>query len=333
MALENVQYDAIMREYDRRQSENRRKLEEHRTRAYRQIPRLKEIQDTIASASVQKIRSRLGGMSQEGSLAYEKKLKLLAQERSRLLRENGFPADYLEMPCQCPRCRDTGYTDQGKCACFQKMAADMLFQQSGLKQILEKENFELFSFSFYSDRIRDDNTGKTPLEHARFAVEKAQEFIRQFGNAAHNLFIYGDTGVGKTFLSHCIAREILRKAYGVLYFPSYDLFELLAKETFYRESDGEGTLEYILNCDLLILDDLGTELTNTFVSSQFFLIVNERILRKRSTIISTNVALEAFPEIYSTRTFSRIIQNYVFINLIGKDIRFRKKNHSGGQKI
>lgn len=322
MALENIQYDAIMREYDRRQSQNRRRLEEHREHAYRQVPRLKEIQDAIAASSAQRIRSRLKGDCSESNSAYEKKLQILSEERSCLLRENGFPPDYLDMPCECPLCRDTGYISRNKkCACFQKMAADIFYQQSGLKEILEKENFELFSFSFYSDRIRDDDTGKTPLEHAQFAVEKSQEFIRQFGNAAHNLFIYGDTGVGKTFLSHCIACEILKKAYSVLYFPSYDLFDLLAKETFSKESDSEGALEYILNCDLLILDDLGTELTNTFVSSQLFLIVNERMLRERSTIISTNKDLETFSEIYSTRTFSRIIQNYVFINLIGKDIR------------
>lgn len=321
MSLENIQYETIMHEYNRRQIRSRRTLEERRKRVYRQVPRLKEIQDDIASLSARRVRSLLLEKRAESASTYEKKLAGLAQERLRLLREHGYEPDYLEMPYECPRCKDTGYDSHGKCACFQKLAADLFCTQYGLGQILEKENFELFSFSCYSDKIKDSDTGKTPLEHAQFAVEKAWEFIRQFNETAPNLFIYGDTGVGKTYLSHCIAREILKKAYGVLYFPSYDLFDLLAKETFSKEPGDQGTMEYVLNCDLLILDDLGTELTNAFVSSQLFLIVNERMLREKSTIVSTNLSLEAFPGLYSTRTFSRIIQNYKFINLIGEDIR------------
>lgn len=322
MALENIQYDTIMREYDRRQRRNRRLQEERRAQAYRLIPRLKEIQNAIASLSAGRIHALLGRhTNMEDTGAFQNKLEALSRERANLLTKNGFPADYLEMPCQCPICQDTGYTSEGKCACFQKLASDLFCQQYGLDSILEKENFELFSFSCYSDKITDKSTGKTPREHARIAVEMAWEFIGQFGQAAQSLFIYGDTGVGKTFLSHCIAREILKKAYGVLYFPAYDFFSLLAAETFGQESPGSDLLGYVLNCDLLILDDLGTELTNSFVSSRLFQVVNERILRKKSTVISTNLAIETFPDLYSTRTFSRIIQNYKFINLIGEDIR------------
>lgn len=324
MALENIQYDAIMREYDRRQRRGRRILAEHRAYAYQHIPRLREIQDTIAAASARRIHSLLGDGRAADPDAYEQDMKALSQERESLLAANGLPPDYLDMSYQCPACRDTGYIDGQKCACFRKLAADELCRQYGLGRILEKENFALFSFSCYSDKIKDGNTGKTPREHARFAVEKAQEFIGQFGKSTQNLFIYGDTGVGKTFLSHCIAHEILKRAYSVLYFPAYDLFSLLAKEVFSKEPANGGLLEYVLDCDLLIIDDLGTELTNTFVSSQLFLIVNERILRTRATVISTNLALEAFPELYSTRTFSRIIQDYRFINLIGEDIRTRQ---------
>ena len=322
MSLENIQYDAIMHEYNRRQLRSRHVLEERKKKLYRQIPRLKEIQDDIAALSANRVRRLLSEDRAESASAYEAKLADLARERLCLLKERGFPPDYLEMPFECPICRDTGYDGGQKCVCFQKMAADLFCQQYGLGQILEKENFERFSFSCYSDKIKDDNTGKTPLEHAQFAVEKAREFIGHFGEAGQNLFIYGDTGVGKTFLSHCIAHEILKKAYSVLYFPANDLFGLLAKETFGKK-DGGDALGHILNCDLLIIDDLGTELTNTFVSSQLFQIINERILHDRSTVISSNLALETFPELYSTRTFSRIIQNYKFINLIGEDIRIR----------
>lgn len=325
MALENIQYDAVMREYDRRQHHNRRLLEERRAQVYRLIPRLKEIQDDVAALSAGRIHHLLGRGTAGNTDSYLNRLDALAQERTALLTGGGFPADYLEMPYQCPLCRDTGYTSTGRCACFQKLASDLFCQQYGLESILEKENFELFSFSCYSDKIIDKSTGKTPRDHARIAVEMAREFIRLFADEAPNLFIYGDTGVGKTFLSHCIAHEILNNAYGVLYFPAYDFFSLLAAETFDKESVNEDILGYVLNCDLLILDDLGTELTNSFVSSRLFQVVNERILRKKSTVISTNLALESFPSLYSTRTFSRIIQNYKFINLIGEDIRIIRR--------
>lgn len=346
MSLENIQYDEIMREYHKRQLDSRHLLDERRERAYRLSPRLKEIQDDIASLSAQRIHNLLGegqasGKFQESSLkpsksqikesslepgrdTYQEELGRLSRERASLLDEYGFPPDYLDMPYHCPDCRDTGYTSQGKCHCFHKLASDLLCRQYGLEDVLEKENFQLFSFSFYSDTITDKSTGKTPREHARYAVERAWDFIGQFGQTSQNLFIYGDTGVGKTFLSHCIAHEILKKACSVLYFPSYDLFRLLAKETFGQEAGGGDLTEYVLNCDLLILDDLGTELTNTFVSSQLFQIVNERQRKEKPVVISTNLALEAFPGRYSTRTFSRILQGYKIINLIGKDIRNRE---------
>ncbi len=331
MTLKNIQYDTIMREYDRRRQQNRQIQEEHRAHAYRLVPRLKEIQDTIAASSARKVHELLGSHGHrdvsdgKSPSPYLKELKALSRERADLLSRNGLPSDYLEMPCQCPICRDTGYTEEGKCICFQKLVSDLFCQQYGLDSILEKENFGLFSFSFYSDKITDKSTGKTPREHARIAVEKAWAFIQQFQEAPPGLFIYGDTGVGKTFLTHCIACEILKKTYSVLYFPAYDLFSLLASETFGQGSEREGFLEDILECDLLILDDLGTELTNSFVSSRLFQIINERIWRKKPTIISTNLAIETFPELYSTRTFSRIIQNYKFINLIGEDIRIMRR--------
>ena len=124
--------------------------------------------------------------------------------------------------------------------------------------------------------------------------------------ARTNLFLYGSTGVGKTFLSHCIASELLKTAHCVLYFSAFDLFDRLAQTAFSRKSETDPGDDFILDCDLLIIDDLGTELTNSFVSSQLFLCINERISRRKSTIISTNLKLEDFSATYSERTFSRI---------------------------
>ena len=151
--------------------------------------------------------------------------------------------------------------------------------------------------------------------------------MKNFDTSFENLFLYGSTGLGKTFLSHCIARELLETTHSVIYFSAFRLFELFADATFGGGGDDlPGELEqHIFDCDFLIIDDLGTEMTNTFVSSQLFLILNERILRRKSTLISTNLALGTFADIYSERVFSRISSSYTMLKLIGDDIRILKK--------
>lgn len=156
-------------------------------------------------------------------------------------------------------------------------------------------------------------------------MDKAWDFIDSFQEHPCGLFFYGDTGVGKTYLSHCIAKELIDRAYFVLYFTSFDLFDLLAKNTFQKDAAASDVAGFIYDCDLLIIDDLGTELTNNFVASQLFCCINERIMNHKSTIISTNLAMDDFLETYSERIFSRISSNYTMLRLIGNDIRIQKK--------
>lgn len=323
MALQNFQYDTIMREYSRRQARSRRELEERRQEAFRMVPRLAEIDGEVASLSAQKARALI--QNGEGSVEeLKKQVSLLAKERLSLLRSNGFPEDFLEARFVCPLCQDTGYIGNRKCSCFKKAEIEFLYSQSNLKEILEKENFEHFSFDWYSDTIQNETTGMTALETARRAYESAWSFVRNFDSRFQNLFLYGSTGVGKTFLSHCIAHELLETAHCVLYFSAYDLFDRIAHTTFSRRSDTEQEEDFIYDCDLLIIDDLGTELTNSFVSAELFFCINERLTRRKATIISTNLSLEDFSATYSERTFSRIASNYQMLKLIGKDIRIQK---------
>lgn len=321
MSLQNFQYDIIMREYSRRQSQVQNELEEHRKEAFQKVPRLLEIDQTVASLSAEKIRTMLQG--HHGSLEdLKEEIAVLADERKALLRKNGFSPDYLEPHYYCPLCQDTGYVDGHKCSCFKKAEIELLYTQSNLTEILQKENFEHFSFDYYSDTMKNEATGLTERETARRAYDIARGFVRDFDDSFENLFLYGDTGVGKTFLSHCIAHELLESAHCVMYFSAFDLFDLLADSKFSRDKT-EGQ-EFVFDSDLLIIDDLGTELTNSFVSSQLFLCINERIMRRKSTIISTNLKLENFSDTYSERTFSRIASNYRMVKLEGKDIRIQK---------
>ena len=322
MSLHNYQYDTIMREYSRRQAQNRRIQEQHQAQAYQQLPRLREIDEEVATLSARKVRALITGQ-ETGLDDLKNDIALLSQERSALLLSEGYPQDYLEMHYTCPLCQDTGYIGSQKCSCFKKAEIELLYTQSNLKEILEKENFDHFSFDLYSDTITNDSTGLSARETARRAYDIAQTFVKNFDSSFENLFLYGDTGVGKTFLSHCIAHDLLESAHCVLYFSAFDLFDHLAGSAFSRKDEKPGE-DLVFDCDLLIIDDLGTELTNSFVASQFFLCINERIMRKKSTIISTNLKLEDFSATYSERTFSRIASNYRMVKLIGKDIRIQK---------
>ena len=324
MALTNPQYDAIMRMYNERQLRHQREQQEHIRIAYEKIPRLAEIDAEIASLSVRKAKAMLNGDASM-DLDLNAAIRDRSQERAALLSMHGYPADYLELTYDCPLCRDTGYINgTQKCACFKKAAVDLLYRQSNVEELLKAENFSQFSLDYYSDSLTSTGTPLTSREAAAAALEKSQAFVRNFGSSFENLFFYGDTGVGKTFLSHCIARELIEQSFCVIYFTAFDLFDLFARYTFSSSEEAKDAHANIFDCDLLIIDDLGTELTNSFVSSQLFLCINERILRKKSTIISTNLPLDRFMETYSERTFSRISSNYTIIKLFGNDIRIQK---------
>ena len=153
------------------------------------------------------------------------------------------------------------------------------------------------------------------------------EFVNQFDTTFANLYFFGDTGIGKTFLSNCIAKELLDLGHSVIYFTAFQLFDILSKGVFEKDADAIATHQNIFDCDLLIIDDLGTELSNSFTTSQLFLCLNERILRQKSTIISTNLNMNQVADIYSERVLSRISNSYTIIKLFGDDIRLKKRIH------
>ena len=324
MALRNSQYDALMRYYQQLQFRNKHELDERTEIAYSKIPRLAQIDREIASSSLRKARLLLGESSGQ-DFNLEQHIQKLSEERTRLLVAHGFGADYLKPRYTCPICKDTGYVDNQKCICFRKAISEHLYTQSNIRELLEKTSFDSFSLNYYTDDIINQATGLTAKQTAAMALQKAKDFVKNFDHSFENLFIYGDTGVGKTYLSYCIAKELLDTTHSVIYYSAFDLFDAFAKKTFANTDESQYRNDYILDCDLLIIDDLGTELTNNFVASQFFLCINERILRKKSTIISTNLTLGNVMERYSERVFSRVSSSYTMIKLIGNDIRIQKK--------
>lgn len=325
MALSNSQYDHLMRTYEQRQLDNEHTLRRRFDEAYSRIPKLREIDDSISSLSIKQARKLLEG-DESALFLLREELTELRDRKQSLLRSHGFPEDYLELHYTCPACKDTGYVGTQKCHCLKKAIIDLLYTDSHLQEILEKENFSTFSLNYYSSNHIDRLTGRSSRESMQTALRICHEFVDTFSDEFHNLLLYGDTGVGKTFLSHCIAKELIEASHSVIYFSASGLFDFLAKNTFgKKEEQDEEAFSHIYNCDLLIIDDLGTELANAFTVSQLFVCLNERILRKKATIISTNLSLEDIKSIYSERIFSRISSNYTMLRLTGDDIRIQKK--------
>ncbi len=325
MALKNHQYETLMRAYNQRQTMNVHLQNARIEEVHNEIPEIVEIEHTIATLSIQQARKLLEG-NPMALTELKTQLQQLSDRKKQLLLEHHFPADYMEPIYTCPACKDTGFIGNEKCSCFVQASLNLLYSQSDLQKILEDENFNTFRLDYYSDTLTDSVTGLTSYQAITRAVEESKDFIRKFSYEYQNLLFYGSTGIGKTFLTHCIAKEILEASHSVLYFSSAQLFDALADTVFSKTEDTSKNLQdNIYNCDLLIIDDLGTELVNTFVASQLFSILDERDKQEKATIISTNLSLHNIRDVYSDRIFSRLSSKYKIIKLFGDDIRLLKK--------
>lgn len=317
MALNNSQYDTMIRSYEEKQNKSRHLLEERTAYVYSHVEGYEALCDSISSISVAQGKKLLSG--DEGALSeLRARLKDLTAKKAQLLSEAGFPEDYLTPVYSCNDCKDTGYVNGKKCHCFKQAVIELLYEQSGIRTMLAAENFSTLSYEFYEGE---------DLERFKNAVETSRKFIKNFNSGYHNLFFYGTVGTGKSFLSGCVAKELIENGHSVIYFSASGLFDTLSKYKFdYKNTENLHKIyEDLFQCDLLIIDDLGTEYTNNIINSELFSMINERHLQKKSTVISTNLSLEDFRNRYSDRIFSRITSNYDICKLTGPDIRMYKK--------
>lgn len=328
MALSNSQYDAIMRAYGQQQFKNRHEQEERIAQIYQRIPVIKELDGFISTSAVASARRLLDG--DKGALeSLRNEIADLREQKRVLLKAAGFSPDFMDMQYRCPDCKDTGYKDGNKCHCFRQFEMKYLYAQSNIEQIIAVENFRTFSYESFDNTMIVPNLNRTVRQYMVQVVETCKNFVNGFSAEQGNLLFTGPTGVGKTFLTNCIARELIDQYFSVIYLSANDLFEVFSKNRFdYQdEEDVKGMYQYILDCDLLIIDDLGTELNNSFTSSELFYCVNERLNSSRATIISTNHPLNELRDRYTERVTSRLMSRYTVIPLYGDDIRIRKKRN------
>ena len=322
MSLSMQQYTEIMNRYGQLRRDHYMEQQRRRDEVFAAIPDIAHIDETIAHISMEEARKRLFQPDSGENLG--DKIAGLSARKIQLLTSHGYPADYLEPIYSCSQCKDTGYIGSQKCSCFTRQILDVLYAQSNLLDITARENFSTFRTDYYSTEVPAGET-LSPRDNILDILALSHAFIDQFDcEPGQNLLIYGSAGVGKTFLTHCIADALLKQEKSVVYQTAYQFFDQLANYTFRREEDNKETLSFLLDCDLLIIDDLGTELNNAFINSQLFLCINERMLHKKSTIISTNLSLKQISRTYTERVFSRIIEAYTLFHIYGEDIRIKK---------
>ena len=296
-----------------RESENR----QHLQTAYAQVPRLREIDIQLRATMALAAQAAFSQGTDPQALLQEARQKNLAlqQERAELAALH-FGEGYLDESPICSRCGGNGYIGSTMCDCLRELC-----RQEQKKELTfldhAKESFEQFRLDYYPEE-----------NHARRVMEKnfdtCRRYAQEFTEASPNLLFSGSTGLGKTFLSACIARVVAERGYSVMYETAGRLFANMEKARFGNDEAARGETEKYNACDLLIVDDLGTELPGQFVTAVLYNLINERILAGKPTIISTNLNTADFERRYSSQIASRLLGNYIRVPFVGNDIRVLK---------
>jgi len=318
MGLSNKQFDSIMEKYDSIRLENHRLQMERADEIRKKIPAYFDAEDELRSLRMKHMHASLDKDKEQSDIIRSKE-DLLIEKRNRLLTDGGYPIDYLAPIYTCQKCHDTGFLPESrtKCSCFIEAQTRLLFEQSGIFDLITVQNFDTLSFEYFNE-----------AEAASYsnALNISKNFTGNFNSDYQNLVFYGNVGTGKTFLSCCIAKELMEKGHSVTYCSADKLFKNLVDLRFQDDREEYFSfMEEINQCDLLIIDDLGTEAISERVKADLFTCLNNRDLLKKATLISTNLTLDELNRRYSERIFSRVSSHFTFCKFEGRDIRMLKK--------
>lgn len=318
MGLTNKQFDSIMEKYDSIRLGNHKLQMAHIEEIRQKIPAYADAESELRSLRMKHVQASLE--RDEDALAeLSAKEDLVIDRKKRLLAENGFPADYTLPIYNCEKCQDTGFLvdTRTKCSCFIEAQTRLLFEQSGIYDLITTQNFDTLSFEFFNE---------TEAASYSNAINVSKNFTKNFNSDYQNLVFYGNVGTGKTFLSCCIAKELMENGFSVTYYSADKLFKNLVDLRFGDTKDEYFSfIDDISQCDLLIIDDLGTEAITERVKADLFSCLNNRDLLSKATLISTNLTLDELNRRYSERIFSRVSSHFTFCKFEGRDIRMLKK--------
>lgn len=324
----------LLKEYENKRLQAEIKAENKRNQIYSSNPRLQEIDDKLHKISFDKFKLILNNSNTSIS-DLEENIKKLKIEKEKILNKQNIHIDDLLPKYDCPLCNDTGFISSNKgselCSCIKQKLLDLEYNKSNLGN-LDSDCFDNFNLNLYSDEINFDkyNSKISPRQNIINIKKIIDNFLINFDNPDEkNLLFTGGTGLGKTFLSNCIANEILKKNKTVLYQTAPNMLDSIVDYRFGKENVSYNIYENILNANLLIIDDLGTESINSMKYTELFNIINTRLLNQNKhitkTIISTNLNIQNLFNTYNERIASRFVGSYNICRFFGDDIRLIKK--------
>ncbi len=311
-----------------RKEKRRRELDRRRNEVFAMVPKIREIEEELDRFGIRMLNLIADGQYDEkmavSSITAQN--KEFIKERERLLTQAGFEKDYLEIPFSCTVCEDSGFVGGKLCNCLQSEITAIALKEANLSKFLSEQTFENFKLSYYSDEYVEEY-GCSPRENMTAILSECKSFAENFDGADENLLLCGSCGLGKTYLSSAIANELIKKGKDVLYVSSNALFPILEDMHFGREvsEEAEYIVKKVSECELLILDDLGSEFVTQFTSAELFRIINNRLLTGGKMIISTNLNRSMLKNTYNERIASRITGGFSILEFLGDDIRSIKK--------
>ena len=298
--------------------------------AYSRQPRLEELDRQLQGTMAQLVSAALrkGENARDAVTAIRDRNLAIQAERAVLLAKLGLSADALDDAPMCPHCSDTGWKGARMCTCLKKLYAQEQIGELSKLLDLGSQSFDTFRMDYYSPQRREGHP-VSPRENMEMVLAVCQTYANFFGKSGvKNLYLHGAPGLGKTFLSACIARSVSEQGHSVVYDTAGNIFAQFEDRKFQRGGDSQEardeTRRY-LNCDLLILDDLGSELTTQFTQTALYELINTRLVAGRHTVISSNLSLQEVAQRYSPQIASRISGEYHDLWFFGQDIRALKK--------
>ena len=318
----------IMNEYEELRISAANERKKRIEKVNKKIPRVAEIDREIFQCGMENTKRifKNPDKADEYNKDFKENLRKLENEKSNLLKVNGISADYNKYKYKCGNCSDTGYDKNGKkCQCFKQKLINAAYSVSNIEETIKIQNFDTFSFDYYSKDVGEN--GVSVYDNMMKIYNNCKRFCDNFDNETKGLVFYGSTGLGKTFLSSAIAKELMDKGKMVIYIRATKLFSINEDYKFGRNTD-RSVIDNIYKADLLIIDDLGTEPFNKNNLAFLFDVINERTANNKKIIINTNLQISEITKMYSMRFTSRLYEYFMMYKFYGEDIRIQKLRRS-----
>lgn len=317
MGYNREDYVKIKAEYSQKYAKARSLASARSDELHMAIPEVWDIDKQLSGTGVEIMAIISSGKNVEEKIAELKKRNdVLVEKRNALLLKNGYPTDYSDVKYECEKCSDSGFVDGKMCECMKRSLVLAGYVSSGLGGLIATQSFENFSLDFYK-------TGGGNYEAMQRFVPALKRFAEEFdGNIYRNHLLFGGTGLGKTHLSTSVAKTVIERGFDVLYTTSVGMIGDFEDKRF---GNGEKDTDRYYTADLLIIDDLGTEVVNQFTLSCLYDVINSRINNKKCTFINTNLTKNEIETKYSERITSRLFGEYYLIPFLGVDIRQQKR--------